>query len=58
MKLTKVHRILKFKKSNWLKEYIKFNTEKRKEAKDKFSQDFFKLLINSAYGKTMETKRK
>ena len=58
MKLTKVHRILKFKQSNWLKEYIKFNTEKRKEAKDKFSQHFFKLLINSAYGKTMETKRK
>ena len=56
MKLTKVHRI--FKQSNWLKEYIEFNTEKRKVAKDKFSQNVFKLLINSVYGKTMDNKRK
>ena len=58
MKLIKIHRILKFKHSNWLKEYIQFNTQKRTEAKDKFSQNFFKLLINSIYGKTMENTRK
>ena len=58
MKLIKIHKILKFKQSSWLKEYIEFNTQKRKEAKDKFSQNFFKLLINSIYGKTMENIRK
>ena len=40
MKLIKIYRVLKFKQSNWLGEYIKFNTEKRKEATDKFSQIF------------------
>ena len=51
MKLLKIHRILKFKQSNCLKKYIEFNTQKRKEEKDKFSQNSFKLLINSVYGK-------
>ena len=41
-----------------MKEYVEFNTEKRKEATDKFNQNFFKLLINSVYGKAMESKRK
>ena len=54
MKLIKVHRILKFKQSNWLKEYIEFNTEKRKNAVSEFEKDFFKLLINCIYGKSME----
>ena len=58
MKKIKIHRILKFRQSNWVKEYIEFNTQKRTEAKDKFSQNFFKLLINSIYGKTMENIRK
>ena len=58
MKLIKVHRILKFKRSNWLKEYIKFNTQKRKESADNFSQALFKLLINCVYGKSMENIRK
>ena len=58
MKLIKIHRMLKFKQSNWLKEYIEFNTQKRTEARDKFSQNFLKLLINSIYGKTMENIRK
>ena len=58
MKLSKIYRILKLKQSNWLEEYIKFNAEKRKEATDKFSQNFFKLLINSVYGKAMENLRK
>ena len=52
MKLIEIHRILKFKQSNWLKEYIEFNTKKRTKAKEKFSQNFFKLLVNSIYGKT------
>ena len=54
MKLIKVHRILKFKQSNWLKEYIEFNTEKRKNVVSEFEKNFFILLINCIYGKSMK----
>ena len=58
IKLIKIHRILKFKQSNWLKEYVEFNTNKRQESTDEFNKIFLKLLINCVYGKSMENIRK
>ena len=58
MKLTKIHRVLKFKQSDWMKKYMDFNTEKRMNAANDFEKDFFKLMINSVYDKQWKTYEK
>ena len=58
MKLKKIHRILKFKQSDWMRPYIDFNTQKRTISNNEADKKFFKLKNNSVYGKPMESLRK
>ena len=57
MVVDKDHEIISFKQSKWLEKYIYFNTQKRNKAKIDFEKDFYKLLNNAFYGKTMENVR-
>ncbi|XP_025016199.1 uncharacterized protein LOC107360164 [Tetranychus urticae] len=56
--LKKVHRIIKFEQEPWLRSYIQMCTENRKRATSSFEKDFWKLMVNSLYGKSIEDKRK
>ena len=57
MKLKLVYRVLQFDQSPWMKPYTDFNTDKRRQATTDFERDFYKLLNNSVFGKTMENLR-
>ena len=57
MVVEKIHEIISFKQSKWLEKYISFNTQKRNKAKNDFEKDFFKLLVNAAFGKFLENVR-
>lgn len=55
--LTKIHKAIRFEQKAWLKPYVEYNTLKRMQAKNKFEKNFYKLIINSVYGKRWKSKK-
>ena len=57
MIVDKIHEIISFKQSKWLEKYKNFKTQKRNQVVNDFEKDFYKILNNAFYGKTMENVR-
>ena len=57
VKVTHLHRVLQFRQCKWMASFVQMNNELRKKARNNFEESFYKLMINSSFGKTMESKR-
>ena len=56
LRFTKLIKVLKFRQGRWVDPFVDLNTQLRMSARKKFEENFYKLIVNSAFGKTMESK--
>ena len=57
LKLKRIHRVIESEQSDWMKKYIMLNVELRKKATNDFEKDFFKIMCDAVFGKTMQNAR-